>query len=186
MQIVEGNMKRKSILLFAFPAFVLLILAGERVATFLLGTYPASPAMWWVWLELRPLATVFWQQVDLYLGGSMAVDAAVLVAASVILWMACRTRKSAAFFFLANHLALIFVGLMIAANSHSETASTIASFTAPRGLQFSLMVDFSWQNSLVLTLGFAACAYCHVAFLREARQRGEALAVRLVALKRDL
>ncbi|MER9139842.1 hypothetical protein NKI20_26955 [Mesorhizobium sp. M0830] len=179
-------MKRKPLLLFAFPFLILAILAGERMATFLLGAYPASPTAWWIWLELRPLATMLWQQVDLYLGGSMAVDAAILVAASIILWMAYRTRKSTAFFFLANHLALIFVGLMIAANSHSETASTIASFTAPRGLQFSLMVDFSWRNILVLALGFAACANCHVAFLREARQRGEVLAVRLMALKRDL
>ena len=179
-------MKRKSILLFAFPAFVLLILAAERIATFLLGTYPASPAMWWVWLELRPLATIFWQQVDLYLGGSMAVDAAILVAASIVFWMACHTRKSAAFYFLANHMALLFAGLMIAVGGHSETASTIAAFAAPDGFPFSLMVDFTWENSLVLTLGFAACAYCHVAFLRETRQRAETLAVRLVALKRDL
>ncbi|TGQ66102.1 hypothetical protein EN829_022575 [Mesorhizobium sp. M00.F.Ca.ET.186.01.1.1] len=178
-------MKRKSILLFAFPAFVLLALTAERVATVLLGTYPASPAMWFVWLELRPLATMFWQQVDLYLGGTMAVDAAILAAAAIIFWMACRTRKSAAFFFLANHLALLFAGLMMAVGGHSETASTIAAFAPPSTFPFSLMVDFTWENSLVLTLGFAACAYCHVAYLSETRQRAEALAVRLMALKRD-
>jgi hypothetical protein len=181
----EGDMMRKPILFFAFPALILLILAGERAATFLLGTYPASPAMWRIWLELRPLATMFWQQVDLYMGGSMLLDAAILAAASVVCWMACRTRGSAAFFFLANHVALLFAGLMIAVGSHSETASTIAAFTAPSGVQFSLMVDFTWQNSLVLILGTAACAYCHVAFLSDARQRTEARAVRLI-LQRDL
>ncbi|QKD04374.1 hypothetical protein [Mesorhizobium loti] len=178
-------MKRKSILLFAFPAFILMILAGERTATFLLGTYPASPAMWWIWLELRPLSTMFWQQVDLYLGGSMVLDAVILIVAATACWSACRVRRSATYF-LANHLALLFAGLMIVASSHSETASTIASFAAPSGFPFSLMADFTWQNSLVLVLGFAACAYCHVAFLRETRQRGEALAVRLIALQRDL
>jgi len=178
-------MKRKSIMLFAFPALILLILAGERMAAFLLGAYPASPTMWRIWLELRPLSTMFWQQVDLYLGGSMVLDASMLAAASIVCWMACRTRKSAAFF-LANHVALLFAGVMIAVTSHSETASTIASFTAPGGLPFQLMVDFTLKNSLVLFLGVTACAYCHVAFLSEARQRSEALAVRLVSLQRDL
>lgn len=177
-------MKRKSILLFAFPAFILTIMAGERAATFLLGTYPASPAMWWIWLELRPLSAMFWQQVDLYLGGSMALDAVILIAAAIACWSACSVRRSAAFF-LSNHLALLFAGLMIAASSHSETASTIAAFTAPSGFSFSLIADLTWENSLVLVLGFAACAYCHVAFLRETRQHGEALAVRLIALQRD-
>ncbi|WP_287120168.1 hypothetical protein [Mesorhizobium sp.] len=181
----RGNMTRKPLLLFAFPALILLILAGERAATFLLGTCPASPALWRIWAELRPLATMFWQQVDLYLGGSMVLDAAILIAASILCWMACRTRKSAAFF-LANHAALLFAGLMIASSSHSETASTIAAFTAPSGHPFSLVLDFTWQNSLVLGLGTAACAYCHFAFLSEARQRSEALAVRLIALQRDL
>ena len=179
-------MKRKSVMLFAFPALILLILAGERMATFLLGAYPASPTMWRIWLELRPLSTMFWQQIDLYLGASMVVDASILAAASIVCWMASRTRKSAAFFFLANHVALLFAGLMIAVTSHSETASTIASFTVPGGLPFSLVVDFTLKNSLVLFLGVTACAYCHVAFLSETRQRSEALAMRLVALQRDL
>ena len=178
-------MKRKSILLFAFPAFILTILAGERAATLLLGTYPASPAMWRIWLELRPLSTMFWQQVDLYLGDSMALDAGILIAAAIACWGACRVRRSAAFF-LANHMALLFVVLMIAVGGHSETASTVAAFTAPSGFSFSLMVDFTWENSLVLALGLAACAYCHVAFLRETRQRAQALAVRVIALQRDL
>ncbi|MER9326532.1 hypothetical protein [Mesorhizobium sp. M0488] len=178
------NMKRNPILLFAFPALIIALLAGERVATVSLGTYPASPIAWRIWLELRPLATMFWQQVDLYLGGSMAIDAAILIAACVVLWVAHRTRKSAAFF-LANHLALLFAGLMIAVAGHAQTASAIATFAEPSVFPFSLMLDVSWENSLVLVMGLAACAYCHVAFLREARQRAEALAVRLMVLKRD-
>jgi len=178
-------MKRRSILVFAFPAFILLILAGERAATFLLGAYPASPAMWWIWLELRPLSTMFWQQVDLYVEGSMVLDAAILIAAAIACWSACRTRRSAAFF-LANHVALLFAGLMIASNSHSKTASTIAAFTASRSPQFSLTLDFTLENSLVLVLGLVACTYCHVAFLRETRQSARALSVRLIALQRDL
>ncbi|WP_214474137.1 hypothetical protein [Mesorhizobium sp. dw_380] len=175
-------MKRRSTLLFAFPAFILMVLAGARIATFLLGVYPASPTMWRIWLELRPLSAMFWQQVDLYLGGSMALDGVILVAAAMLCWSACHMKRGAGFF-LANHVALLFAGLMMAVGGHSETASTIAAFSAPSG--FPLMVDFTWENSLVLVLGFAACAYCHLAFLRETRQRGEALAVRLVALQRD-
>ncbi|MEW6629526.1 MAG: hypothetical protein AB1440_01530 [Pseudomonadota bacterium] len=178
-------MTRKPILLFAFPALMLLLLGAERMATFLLGAFPASPAMWHVWIELRPFSTMFWQQVDFYLGGSMALDAAIILVASAVCWMACRSKRSAGFF-LANHAALLFAGLMIAAGSHSETASTIASFTAPRGFQFSLIMDFNAKNCLVLCLGLAACAYCHVAFLREARQRAGARAVRILALQRDL
>jgi len=178
-------MKRKPILLFAFPALMLLILAAERAATFLLGAYPASPQMWRIWLELRPLATMFWQQVDLYLGASIALDAAILAAATIVCWMACQARRPAAFF-LANHVALLFAGLMIAVGSHSETASTIAAFTAPSGIPFSLAIDFTFKNSAMLILGVAACAYCHVAFLSEARQRAEARAIRILALKRDL
>jgi len=178
-------MKRKPILLFAFPAFVLMVLACERMATMLLGSYPASPAMWRIWLELRPLSAMFWQQVDLYLYGSMTLDAVILVAAALLCWSACRMKGPAAFF-LANHVALLFAGLMIASSSHSQTASTVAAFPMSNGLQFALKIDFTWQNSLVLLLGFAACAYCHVAFLRETRLRGDPLALRLMTLGRDI
>ncbi|RAZ87526.1 hypothetical protein DPM33_25745 [Mesorhizobium hawassense] len=178
-------MTRKPILLFAFPALMLLLLAAERMAAMLLGFYPASPAVWHAWLELRPFSTMFWQQADFYLGGSMVLNAAVILVATTACWMACQAKRSTGFF-LANHVALLFAGLMIALGSHSETASTIASFTAPRGMQFSLMIDFSWENSLVLCLGLAACAYCHVAFLREARLRAEARAIHILALQRDL
>lgn len=178
-------MKRKPILLFAFPAFILMVLACERMATMLLGSYPASPAMWRIWLELRPLSAMFWQQVDLYLYGSMTLDAVILVAAALLCWSACRMKGPAAFF-LANHVALLFAGLMIASSSHSQTASTVAAFPMPNGLQFALKIDFTWQNSLVLVLGFAACAYCHVAFLRETRLRGDPLALRLMTLGRDI
>ncbi|RWP92392.1 MAG: hypothetical protein EOR11_03445 [Mesorhizobium sp.] len=177
-------MKRQPLLLFAFPFLILAVLAGERMATLLLGTYPASPTAWWLWLELRPLSTVLWQQVDVYLGSSMALDAAILAAASIVCWIACHAKRSA-FFFLANHVALIFAGLMIAVGSHSETASTIAAFTSPRGLQFSLAVDFTLKNSLVLLLGATACAYCHIAFLTEARERS-VRTIRILALQRDL
>lgn len=177
-------MTRKPILLFAFPALMLFLMAVERIATFLLGAYPASPAMWHVWLELRPFSTMFWQQAHVYLGGSIAIDAAVILVVSALCWMASRSKWSAGFF-LANHAAMLFAGLMIALSSHAETASTIAAFTTPRGLRYSLMVDFSLQNCLVLCLGLAACGYCHVAFLREARQRSQGLAVRILALRRD-
>lgn len=178
-------MKRRPILLFAFPALILMVLACERIATMLLGAYPASPAMWRVWIELRPLSAMFWQQVDLYLGGSMALDAVILVTAAMMCWSACRMRRASAFF-LTNHVALVFAGLMIAASSHSETASTLAAIPISNSLQFALKIDFTWQNSLVLILGFAACAYCHVAFLRETRLRGESLALRLLTLGRDI
>lgn len=178
-------MMRKPILLFAFPALMLLLLAAERMAALLLGFYPASPAMWHIWLELRPFSTMFWQQAHVYLGGSMAVDAAILILAAGACWMICQARRSAGFF-LANHAALIFAGKMMALSSHAETASTIAAFTIPNGLHFSLMLDFSLKNSLVLCLGLAACAYCHVAFLSEARARAEARSVRVLALQRDL
>jgi hypothetical protein len=99
--------------------------------------------------------------------------------------MICQAKRSAGFF-LANHAALLFAGKMMALSSHAETASTIAAFTVPNGWHFSLMLDFSLKNSLVLCLGLAACAYCHVAFLREAKLRTEARAVRILALQRDL
>ncbi|RWQ19302.1 hypothetical protein [Mesorhizobium sp.] len=177
-------MKRQPLLLFAFPFLILAVLAGERMATLLLGTYPASPTAWWLWLELRPLSTVLWQQVDVWLGGSMAFEAAILAAASIVCWMACHAKRSA-FFFLANHIALIFAGLMIAVGSHSETASTIAVFTSPSGFPFALTVDFTLKNSLVLLLGFVACAYCHIAFLTEVRERSFRT-IRILALQRDL
>jgi hypothetical protein len=178
-------MMRKPILLFAFPALMLVLLAAERVAATLLGFYPASPAVWHAWLELRPFSTMFWQQAHVYLGGSMAVDAAIIVFAAGACWMICQARRSAGFF-LVNHAALLFVGKMMALSSSAETASTIAAFTIPNGLHFSLMLDFSLKNSLVLCLGLAACAYCHVTFLREAKARAEARSVRILALQRDL
>ncbi|OHV67169.1 hypothetical protein LCM4577_26850 [Mesorhizobium sp. LCM 4577] len=178
-------MMRKPILLFAFPALMLLLLAAERMAALLLGFYPASPAVWHAWLELRPFSTMFWQQVHVYFGGSMAVDAAIIVFTAGLCWMASRSKWSGGFF-LANHAAMIFAGLMMALSSSAETASTIAAFVTPHGLQFSVMVDLSLQNCLVLCLGLAACAYCHVAFLREAKLRAEARSIRMLALQRDL
>ncbi|TPI69300.1 hypothetical protein [Mesorhizobium sp. B2-8-9] len=178
-------MMRKPIPLFAFPALVLILLAAERAAALLLGFYPASPAAWHAWLELRPFSTMFWQQVHVYLGGSMALDAAIIVFAAGACWMASCSKWSGGFF-IANHAAIIFAGSMMALSSHAETASTIAAFVTPHGLQFSVMVDLSLQNCLVLCLGLAACAYCHVAFLREAKLRAEARAVRMLSLQRDL
>jgi hypothetical protein len=178
-------MTRKPVLLFAFPALMLFLLAAERTATLLLGTYPASPALWRVWLELRPFSTMFWQQVDFYLGGSMAQNAAIILVAVAGCWMLCRAKWRAGFF-LANHVALLFAAKMLSVNSNVETASTIADFRMADGLQLSLMIDFSWKNSLVLCLGLAACVYCHVIFLREARLRAEARAVRILALQHNL
>ncbi|TGT67572.1 hypothetical protein EN802_28845 [bacterium M00.F.Ca.ET.159.01.1.1] len=178
-------MTRKPILLFAFPALMLLLLTAERMAAMLLGFYPASPAAWHAWLELRPFSTTFWQQVHVYLGGSMAIDAAIVVLTAGLCWMASRSKWSGGFF-LANHAAMIFAGAMMALSSHAETASTIAAFVTPHGLQFSMMVDLSLQNCVVLCLGLAACAYSHVAFLREARERAEVRSVRMLALQRDL
>ncbi|MBZ9846821.1 hypothetical protein LB565_02250 [Mesorhizobium sp. CA14] len=178
-------MMRKPILLFAFPALMLLLLAAERMAALLLGFYPASPAVWHAWLELRPYSTMFWQQAHVYLGGSMALDAAIVVCAAGACWLASRSKWSGGFF-IANHAAMIFAGFMMALSSNAETASTIAAFVTPHGLQFSVMVDLSLKNSLVLCLGLAACAYCHVAFLREARLCAGARAVRILSLQRDL
>ena len=125
-------MKRKPLLLFAFPGLILAILAGERMAAFLLGAYPASPTVWWIWLELRPLSTMLlaagrrlsgWldglrrrrprRRIDRLLDG--VPDPKVGLSSST------------------NHVALLFAGLMIAVGSHSETASTIAAFTSPGG-----------------------------------------------------
>ncbi|TGS42802.1 MULTISPECIES: hypothetical protein [unclassified Mesorhizobium] len=177
-------MKRKPLLFFAFPAFVLLILAAERMATILLGTYPASPGMWKVWLTLHPSSGMVWQQVDVYLGGSMALDFALLGAALGICWMASQARRSAAFF-LANHGSLILAASMILIGGRSQTASTIAGFTAPSGFQFSLTMDFTWLNCLLAVIGVTACAYCHFAYIRELGMRVEPLRVRLMALQRD-
>lgn len=176
-------MTRKPILLFAFPALMLLLLAAERTASFLLGSFPASPAMWRIWLELRPFSTMFWQQVGFYLGGSILLEALIIAAAAVGCWTACRMKRSGAGFFLANHVALLFTAKMLSASSNVETASTIADFRVSDGLWLSLMIDFTWKNSLVLGLGLAACAYCHVAFLREARQRADARSYRMLALR---
>ncbi|UCI30536.1 hypothetical protein [Mesorhizobium sp. B4-1-4] len=177
-------MKRKPLLLFAFPAFVLLILATERIATVLLGTYPASANMWRIWLALHPSSGMFWQQVDFYLAGSMGLDFALLGAVLGVCWVACRARSSAAFF-LANHGTLIVAASMIFIGGHSQTASTIAAFTAPSGFQFSLVMDFTWLNGLLSVMGVAACAYCHFAYLGELRMRVESRRVRVLALQRD-
>lgn len=177
-------MKRKPLLLFAFPAFVLLILAAERMATILLGTYPASPDMWKIWLALHPSSGMVWQQVDVYLGGSMVLDFALLGTALGTCWMACQARRSAAFF-LANHGALILAASMILIGGRPQTASTIAAFTAPSGLQFSLTMDFTWLNCMLAVIGVTACTYCHFAYVRELGMRVESRRVRMMALQRD-
>lgn len=168
----------------AFPILVLLLLAGERAATVLLGRYPADPAMWRAWLALRGLFGNFWFQVDSWLGASMAVEmAALAVAAALCTWLARALRAGA---FLVNHAALLFVLAAFATSYHARTASVLAYVPGLESYRLPVGFSLDWLTGPVLALGLVACGYCHYLFLGEARRRARDRALRLIALERDL
>lgn len=168
----------------AFPLLVLLLLAGERAATVLLGRFPADPGMWRAWLALRALFGNFWFLVNSWLGASITVQLAVLAVAATLCARLAKAPLAGAF--LVNHASLLFVAAAFATSYHARTASVLAyvpgleSYTLPAG--FAL----DWLTGPVLALGLLACGYCHYLFLGEARRRARERALRLIALERDL
>ncbi|MEO5321776.1 hypothetical protein PV773_00485 [Mesorhizobium sp. CC13] len=177
-------MRIRTVPVIAFPLLVLLLLAGERAATVLLGQFPADPGMWRAWLALRALFGNFWFQVDSLLGTSIGMQFVALAAvAALCTWLARALRAGA---FLVNHTALLFVAAAFATSYHARTASVLAYVP---GLEtFMLPAGFSldWLTGSVLALGLLACGYCHYLFLGEARRRARERTLRLVALERDL
>lgn len=177
---------RATPIIIAFPVFVLLLLASERVATVLLGYYPSHPDMWRVWLSLRTQFGSFWLVVGQFAGGSVTLQ---LIGLGMVMLACCRlvrVRSRFAIPFLVNHITLLFAAVMFATSYQARTASVFADL--PVLETYVLPVGFSLNGltGSVLAIGFAACGYCHYLFLSEARRRTRELTFALLTLGRDL
>ena len=179
-------MRSKSIPMIAFPILVLLLLAGERAATVLLGYFPSDPAIWRVWLSLRTLFGNFWLQVDPVAGGSVALQLIGLGMAMLACCWLVRARTGFAIPFLVNHITLLFAAAMFATSYHARTASVFADLPGLEAYVLPVGFALNWLTGSVLAIGIAACGYCHYLFLKEARRRARDKAFALVVLECDL
>ncbi|CAN7251771.1 hypothetical protein [Aminobacter aminovorans] len=179
-------MRSRATPIIAFPVFVLLLLASERIATVLLGYFPSDPDVWRIWLSLRTQFGGFWLLVDQFAGGAVTLQ---LIGLGMVMLACCslvRVRTRFAIPFLVNHIALLFTAAMFATSYQARTASVFADLP---GLEtYMLPVGFSLNGltGSVLAIGIAACGYCHYLFLSEARRSTREVAFALQTLKRDL
>ena len=106
-----------------FPMTIIGLMTAERLATCMLGSYPAEPALWAISLELRSLFRDSASWLEAGTGGAIILQIGLLGAMSAGLLFAMGTRRWATFSFLVNHAALLFVGIA----ALFATGSTVAS-----------------------------------------------------------
>jgi hypothetical protein len=178
-------MRHRGLLLIAFPTLLLTLVAAERSSTYLLGIYPTEPAMWRIWLELRPQLRLISDQLDLVTGYSLSLQALLLLLTGMAVIFALKLRKSDMVLFLANHLALVItaMGTILAAGAR-VAGPGLAYFSADNSAVIAGLPT-TWLQIAVLLAGTGCCAFCHYIYLVEARHRSSALSIRIAELQRN-
>ena len=178
-----GVTMRNRILLILFPSLLLLLLASERVSTYLLGVFPSSANLWIVWLELRPIWHPLSVEMDYLTGDSMGMQAVILMVLAASLLFTLSRKKAVAVLFLTNHFALTGTAIATVLTTNASTASI--GLTNPSGGLSFLTTDLSITalQIIILALGVLACIYCHYAFISDARDNRAHLAARLTELQ---
>jgi hypothetical protein len=159
-------MKRQNLLLSVFPVTLLGLMGAERLTTFLLGTYPSEPALWRAWLELRAIFRPLSLALDAVVT-SLALQVCIMAMVAGVVLIAAFSRKHLAIGFLLNHAALIVAAISISLGGDRRVAS---SGFVDANSEFSLVLQFSPLAMTLIAAGIAACAYCHLAYLAEARK----------------
>ena len=164
----------------AFPIGILALMAAERIATFLVGSFPSVPALWAISMQLRRLfhlTSGLLADVGMH---SISLQIAIVAVLGAAMLLVMRTRSWASTAFLVNHMMLLLVGASILLG----TGSTIASANGSPLEQGQWLLIRSFQLSAfqygLLLAGLAGCASCHYFFLR---QRADADRVVGLALK---
>jgi hypothetical protein len=164
---------------------VLGLMAIERLATFLVGLFPSSPALWAVSLQLHSLfrrTSALLADATMH---SISLQFAVLAGLAAMVVLAMNSRSWATLSFMVNHAALILVAVAVLVGTGSDIASTNGS-----PLEQGSWVTINWLRLglfqyTLLVAGVAACACCHVMFLAQLaeRDRARALALKELALE---
>jgi hypothetical protein len=175
-------MKRQNLLVSVFPITFLGLLVAERLTTFLLGTYPSEPGLWQAWLELRAIFRPLSLALDAAVG-SLALQVCLIAMGAVLILVAAFSRKHVAIGFLLNHAALIVAIASILLSGDRRVAS---SGFVDANSEFGLALQYSQLAMVVVAAGIAACAYCHLAFLAEARKARAAALSRIAELQRGI
>jgi hypothetical protein len=177
---------RQKYLAVVFPITIIGLMLAERLATFLLGSHPAEPALWAISLELRTLFRVSAGWLEIGTGDSIIMQIGLLIAAIAILFLAMGTRRWATLSFLVNHAALLLVGTAALMASSSTIASSGGPLLMSGHFLFTGVLQLSAFHSVVLTLGLVGCASCHYLFLAQKAANERVLAIALKKLAFNL
>ncbi|MDH6234879.1 hypothetical protein M2281_005500 [Mesorhizobium soli] len=164
----------------------MLVLAAERLAMVLLGTFPNSPELWRVWLVLRQASGNFWMLVHRFVAVSVFWEIAAVGVATLAIWTFLSVTRPVAVRFLANHAALVAFGAMVFAGQQSMVASIFDRVPVLEGFRFPVAIDMNGLTVAMFIMGLCACAYCHFLFLSTSRQRARVKRFALQAVERNL
>ena len=169
-----------------FPMTIIGLMTAERLATCMLGSYPAEPALWAISLELRSLFRDSASWLEAGTGGAISLQIGLLGAMSAVLLFAMGTRRWATFSFLVNHAALLFVGIAALFATGSTVASSSGSMLTKGNYLLASSMQLDTLHSVVLALGLVGCASCHYLFLAQKAASDRVVAIALKELAFNL
>ena len=177
---------RKRIPFIVFPALLLLLCALERLSTFLLSVYPASPDMWRLWFIIRPAGYLASFGLDRLSGNDMAIQAGILALITAALLYALSHPKAVMIYFLTNHLALIATASAVFLTTDANTASLTASSFGMSSINLLSDMHLSAAQVALAIVGLISCVFCHYAFLSEKRGQHAHIDLQITALQHSL
>jgi hypothetical protein len=177
---------RQKYLAVVFPITIIGLMLAERLATFLLGSHPAEPALWAISIELRTLFRVSAGWLEIGTGDSIIMQIGLLIGAIAILFLAMGTRRWTTLSFLVNHAALLLVGMAALVASSSTMASSGDSMLTKGHYLLAGSLQLDAFQCVVLVLGLVGCASCHYLFLAQKATNERVLAIALKELAFNL
>ena len=165
-----------------FPIAMLLALAAERLATWLLGVFPGEWAVWMISGELRKILRPASDALTALSGDSPALQAALIALCLVAVWGVLATRRWEAPALMLNHLGLIAFLAVSYISSGASTAGLSFAGWQSNEASLSLIVQPSGLQLAMLATGVAGCVFSHIFFLRNVRARHQAVAAAITGL----
>lgn len=179
-------MRRQIYTAIGFPLFLITLLAAERIATFLLGIYPSSIALWAASIELRSLCRIITSWLELATGGSLFLQFILIAVLAISVCLFAQTRRGPAISFVINHGALLMVGAATMLANGVDFASSDPNTIAPLSFIPYHSLHLNWLHATVFATGLSACLYCHIIYIAELRRRTGAVSARLRELSLGL
>ena len=165
-----------------FPIVMLLALVVERMATWLLGTFPGERAVWMISGELRKILRPASDALTALSGGSLALQAMLIAIFLVAVWGALSTKRWEAPALVLNHLGLIaFLAVSHISSGASTAGLSFAGWQSNEASLFFIAQPSGLQLAMLAT-GVAGCVVSHVFFLRNVRARHQAVAAAITGL----